>query len=169
MPVIRTTAIPGTAAPVRGGAELAMSLRAIGALIAGGDERCGLLGRGARYAARVFLGEAAADLHGPERGPVFTHVPSAIERAGRAAVGDLPWHETVPGDAGRIVGRGAEEWLAWAFIPGYPLPMWLVPGLPASEVHRCVLGDVGAQLDTSTRCFVYDVVDHMERVRLTVR
>lgn len=152
------------ATPVRGGAELAMSLKAIAALVAGVDARCRLLALDGLYAVRANAPGLAAGIEGWWPGPVLNDAPAAIERAGRAAAGDLPWHASLPGDAGRIVGRGAEEWLAWAFLAGYPLPVWLVPGMPAEEVHRGVLGGVGCPLDrptVSNESFVYDVADHL--------
>lgn len=102
-------------------------MRAISALIASVDPHCRLLGRGARYVTQIFAGEAADHVQGSDPGPALVDVPSAIERTGRSAVGDLPWHKSVPGDAGRLMGRGAEEWLAWAGL-GLParLPVTLV-------------------------------------------
>jgi hypothetical protein len=160
-----------TAAPVRSDTELATSMRAVPALIASMDPRCRLLGRGARYVTQIFTDGAADHPLGSEPGPALADVPSAIERAGRAAVGELPWHKSVPGDAGRLMGRGAEEWLVWAFLTRYPLPLWLVPGMPSTEICHCVLGDVGAELPqpsvTSGR-FTYDVVDQVEHGQLAM-
>ena len=103
------TATAEAAVPVRSDTELATSMRAIAALITSMDPRCRLLGRGAHYVTQIFAGQATGAVHYSEPGPALADVPSAIERTGRAAVGDLPWHKSVPGDAGRLMGRGAEE------------------------------------------------------------
>ncbi len=61
---------------------------------------------------------------------------------------------------------------AWAFPPGYPLPLWLAPGMPPTEIHRCILGEVGGEFDEKAsinRRFTYDVVDHLERSHLAAR
>ncbi len=96
------------------------------------------LGLGAQYAARRFLPDLPMPVHSSIPGPEFTDASTAIHTTSLIAAGALAWHESVAPVTNRILGFGAEGWLAWAFLDGSPLPLWLVPGMPPEEIHRCV-------------------------------
>lgn len=156
----------------RSGPEIQATLRAVAELAYCGDRRCEALAKGAYFAARWVSGESAYAPASTRTLPVpnFREVAFEIETAGRCAAGAQVFPNSSWCDEGRIAARGVEEWLAWAFMPAYPTPVWLVAGAPLDDV-RWVLGDVGLDKPgwpglrgqfPSNGLFAYDVADFID-------
>ena len=173
-PHVHSEAEPAERAPARRcrtGGEIQLSLTAVVRLARCGDARVEALGKGGYHAARWIGGQSAL---GPVSGvelpePTFDQVASEIETAGRVAAGVEALSGSGWCDEARIAARGVEEWLAWVHVPGYPIPLWVVPDMPLAEIRSWVLGQVGCGPQgllgpgVSVERFPYDVADILTR------
>jgi hypothetical protein len=153
-------------------AEVDLARVVVDALARSGDPRLAALGTGARLAIDWATDGGPAPVTGVDVGiPCVHDIAKESARAGRVAGDKAPAAATASSDRGRIVARGIQEWLAWAYLQGYPLPLWLVGAMPASEIYAHVLGCVGLGPDgmdgpVSTVPFASTVAARIAEVRI---
>ena len=148
--------------------ELRLARRAALTLAAAEDGRLSLLGTNAVGASDWACGHSPDPGRSAPAAPALDEVAARIEAEGRTASGQGGDESRC--DADRIAARAVEEYLAWAFIRSYPLPLWLVPDMPAAEIHEWVLGRVGLGQPglygpgISGERFPYDVADRIDEI-----
>jgi hypothetical protein len=156
----------------RSAGEIELAKAAVDGLAVTDDPRLVALAGGAQLAIKWTDIGGRAPASGRDVGaPCVREIAQEIYRAGRAAAGQPCALIGRMDDRDRILGRGVQEWLAWAYVQGYPTPLWLVSGMPASEIHAFVLGRVGlgpGGLDgpASAEPFGYDVDDRIDAIRI---
>jgi hypothetical protein len=155
-------------------AEVHVALGSLEALHRRQDQRLHLLAEGGlRASARLrFRCSECRDLPGNPDSGGLTVKSKPATGPGRHLRETCPsvGCEGTGSDAARIVVRGAEEWLAWSVVPGYPTPLWLVPGMVPEEIHAWVLGRVGEGTPglfgpgPSPERFPYDLADVIDQL-----
>jgi hypothetical protein len=152
--------------------EIELAKTAVDDLVVTDDLRLVALGRGALLAIDWTKNGGPAPISREQYDlPCVRDIADEIYRAGRTATADVRTTADRLDDRERLVARGVQEWLAWAYVSGYPTPLWLVGAMPASEIHAFVLGRVGlgpGGLDgpASGERFGYDVVDWIDAIRI---
>jgi hypothetical protein len=116
------------------------SILAAHELMQNDDPRLSTLGTGAAVAVRwTSAGGEAPVSRRQTRVPTMRDIGQEVSDAGGGVYGA----NIFKNDWARITVRGVQEWLAWAYLPRYPTPVWLVVDADPDEIRQRVLGQVG--------------------------